>query len=59
MNSSLFDLISAAATLAASIGNDPSITGRDKLAAQVIAEDLRALKGLAFRFENYLPVSTA
>ncbi|MGN7100195.1 hypothetical protein ACTHR6_01185 [Ralstonia holmesii] len=58
MNCSLFDLITAAASLAATIGNDPSITGRDKLAAQVLAEDLRALRTLAFRFNDYVPLVT-
>ncbi|AST86638.1 hypothetical protein ACQCRI_15140 [Ralstonia pseudosolanacearum] len=51
----LFSIISNAATLAATIASDPSVVGRDKLAAQVLAEDLRALRQLSFRFSNYIP----
>ncbi|WP_371112808.1 hypothetical protein [Ralstonia pseudosolanacearum] len=59
MNDDLFSLINGAASLAATISNDPSITGRDLLAAQVLAKDLHALRSLAFRFANYQPSESA
>lgn len=57
MNSNLFDLINAAANLADLAANDPNVVGRDKLAAQVLAVDLLALRRLAFRFNGYVPPS--
>ncbi|QNT25529.1 hypothetical protein [Ralstonia solanacearum] len=55
--SDLFSLLNAAAILAGTAANDPSVVGRDKLAAQVLADDLRALRQLALRFTNYVPSS--